>query len=145
MAMQPMRKTLGWTMLASKLSDSAAQRVTHTIQGMKGESGSAAIRIIAVNALEIYQLNTTQTKPRYSQQGSRDLRFERHEDDSINHHPSVIRSFSSSVEPIEDGSSEDQMGNGTNGRPEDHHHLECLFYQRGTLPGRELSPQAWYR
>jgi len=101
--------------------------------------------IIAVNALEKYQLNATQTKPRYSQQGPRDLRFERHEDDSINHDPGMVRSFPSSVETIEDGSSEDQMGDGTNGRPEDHHHLECLSHQCGTLPGRDLSPQAWYR
>ena len=73
------------------------------------------------------------------------MRFERHEDDSINHDPGMVRSLPSPAETIEDRPSEDQLGNGADGWPEDHHHLECLFDQRETLPGRKHSPQAWYR
>jgi hypothetical protein len=59
----------------------------------------------------------------YSQDSTRRLRLERHEDDSIEHLPSLVRSFPGPVQTVKDCTSEDQVGRSTDCRPEDHHGL----------------------
>jgi len=49
----------------------------------------------------------------------------------------MVCSFSGPVKTIQDGPSKNEMGGGTNSRPYDHHHLECLAIRMGGCQGEK--------
>jgi hypothetical protein len=92
---------------------------------MKGELTSAAMTTMAVKAL-MTRFSDCRQAPRqakYPQDSCRRLRFQRHEDNPIQHLPGLVGSLPSPVETVEDRASEDEVGHGADCWPEDHHRL----------------------
>ena len=91
---------------------------------MNHELTFEAMMINAVKALWGHQLLLALGQYSDLQDRTRDLRLERHEDDSIEDLVGVPGPFSGLEQPVQDGSSKNQVGDRAHGRPQYEEDLE---------------------